>query len=78
MSKKIVLQTKEIEEKLTPEQIEVRNDDMFEKWEKYKNRWTMKQIAKMWNCSLPYFYEIIRKEREKRIEDGRIKIKKEE
>ena len=49
------------EDKLTKEQIEVRNQLMFQIWEQYKSRWTMKQIAKMFNCSLAYFYEIIRK-----------------
>lgn len=47
-------------EKLTSEQIEVRNKLMFKVWQDYKNRWTMKQIAQMFNCSLPYFYQIIR------------------
>ena len=52
-------------EQLTKEQIELRNQTMFEIWNNCKGKWTMRQIARMFNCSLPYFYQIIREEYKK-------------
>jgi len=56
-----------MEEKLTQEQIEVRNMAYFDLWQKYKSRWTMKQIATMLNCPLSTFYQIIREQKERLI-----------
>lgn len=51
-----------MEQKLTKEQLKERNQIWFKAWQDYKNRWTMRQIANMFNCPLPTFYQIIREQ----------------
>jgi len=46
--------------RLTPELLEARNLCFYDFWTKYKNRWTMADLAKALYIPLPTLFQIIR------------------
>lgn len=45
---------------MTKELREIRNNLCYQVWEQYKGRWTMLQLAEIFNIPLPSFYKIVK------------------
>ena len=46
---------------MTKELKQIRNNLCYQIWEQYKNRWSMLDLALVFNMPLPTFFKIIRK-----------------
>lgn len=54
-------------------QVKIRNKAWLYVWNEYKNEYTMKELAEIFNTSLPTFFRGVKSKYKKRNKKGRIK-----